>query len=41
MSTVIRGGTVVTAARSFPADVRIEGERIAAVGVEVRMPERP
>jgi len=32
MSTVIRGGTVVTAARSFAADVLIEGERIAGVG---------
>ena len=32
MSTVIRGGTVVTAARSFPADVLIEGGRVAAVG---------
>ncbi len=32
MSTVIRGGTVVTATRSFAADVLIEGERIAGVG---------
>ncbi len=35
MSTVIRGGTVVTAARSFPADVRVEGGRIAAVGPDL------
>jgi dihydropyrimidinase len=32
MSTVIKGGTVVTAARSFAADVLIGGESIAAVG---------
>ncbi len=32
MSTVIKGGTVVTASRSFAADVLIDGERIAAVG---------
>ena len=32
MTTVIKGGTVVTADCSFAADVRIEGERIAAVG---------
>src|SRR5689334_3293366 len=32
MSTVIKGGTVVTADMTFPADVLIEGETIAAVG---------
>ena len=32
MSTVIRGGTVVTAAQSYAADVLIDGERIAGVG---------
>lgn len=32
MSTVIRGGTVVTAAQSFAADVLIDGERIVGVG---------
>ncbi len=36
MSTVIKGGTVVTAARSFPADVLIEDGRIAAVGHDLR-----
>ena len=36
MSTVIKGGTVVTAHRSFAADVLIEGERIAAVGQGLR-----
>lgn len=32
MSTVIKNGTVVTADRSYKADVLIEGERIAAIG---------
>jgi dihydropyrimidinase len=32
MSTVIIGGTVVTASDMFPADVLIEGEQIVAVG---------
>ena len=32
MSTVIKGGTLVNAARSFAADLKIEGERIVAVG---------
>jgi len=32
MSTVIRGGTVVTAEQSYAADVLIDGERIAGVG---------
>ncbi|WP_421725370.1 dihydropyrimidinase [Bauldia sp.] len=32
MSTVIKGGTVVTADTSFPADVLIEGETISAIG---------
>ncbi len=32
MATVIKGGTVVTALRSFEADVLIEHERIAAIG---------
>ena len=35
MSTVIRGGTVVTATRSFPADVLVEDGRIAAVGADL------
>lgn len=33
---VIRGGTVVTAVATFPADVAIEGERIAAIGHGLR-----
>lgn len=32
MTTVIKGGTVVTAGDNFPADVLIEGEQIVAVG---------
>ncbi len=36
MATVIKGGTVVTALRSFEADVLIEGERIAAVGAGLK-----
>jgi len=36
MSTVIRGGTVVTATRSFAADVLIEGERIVGVGPKLQ-----
>jgi dihydropyrimidinase len=32
MSTVIKGGTVVTAGDTFAADVLIEGEQIAAIG---------
>ena len=32
MSVLIRGGTVVTADRTFRADVYCEGERIAAIG---------
>ncbi|MDQ7774512.1 dihydropyrimidinase [Paracoccus aminovorans] len=32
MSTVIKGGTIVTADLSYPADVLIEGGRIAGIG---------
>ncbi len=32
MSTVIKGGTIVTADRSFKADILIEGESITAIG---------
>jgi dihydropyrimidinase len=35
MKTLIHGGTVVTAEGSFPADVLVEGETIAAVGREL------
>src|SRR5512142_2418654 len=36
MRTIIRNGTVVTAADTFDADVLIDGEQIAAIG---RFPE--
>ncbi len=32
MSTVIKGGTIVAADRTYQADVLIEGEKIAAIG---------
>ncbi len=32
MAKVIKGGTVITADRTFKADVLIEGEKIVAVG---------
>ena len=32
MSKVIRGGTIVTADRTYVADVLVEGEKIAAIG---------
>src|SRR6201997_32573 len=35
MSIVIRGGRVVTAADDFVADVLVEGERIALIGVDL------
>ncbi|MGE5675227.1 MAG: dihydropyrimidinase [Mycobacterium leprae] len=38
MAVTITGGTVVTTAGSFAADLRIEGERIVAVGQGVRSP---
>jgi len=36
MSKVIKGGTVVTADRSWKADVLVEGGRIAAVGADLK-----
>ncbi|MCY4259799.1 MAG: dihydropyrimidinase [Rhodobacteraceae bacterium] len=36
MSRVIRGGTVITADRSFEADIRIEGETIAEIGSDLK-----
>lgn len=35
MSKVIKGGTIVTADRTYKADVLIEGERISAIGAEL------
>ena len=36
MSTVIKGGTVVTADRSYEADVLVEGEKIAEIGAGLK-----
>lgn len=36
MDTVIKGGTIITAAESYQADVGIVGERIAAIGHDLR-----
>ncbi|WP_018181992.1 dihydropyrimidinase [Kaistia granuli] len=35
MSTVIKGGTIVAADRSYEADIRIEGETIQAIGPDL------
>lgn len=32
MSILIKGGTIITAAETFPADILVEGERILAIG---------
>jgi dihydropyrimidinase len=39
MGIVLRGGTVVTAADRYKADVRVEDEKITAVGNHVTQPE--
>ncbi|MFZ5651971.1 MAG: dihydropyrimidinase [Bacillota bacterium] len=39
MGIVLSGGTVVTAADCCQADVRIEGEQVAAIGINIRRPE--
>lgn len=38
MGIVLNGGTIVTAADLYQADVRIEGERIVAIGYEIKQP---
>lgn len=38
MSIVLIGGTIVTAADVYQADVRIEGERIVAIGCDIKQP---
>jgi dihydropyrimidinase len=38
MGIVLNGGTIVTAADRYQADVRIEGERIVAIGYEIKQP---
>ncbi len=35
MAILIKGGTLVTAAETFPADILIEGERIQAIGADL------
>lgn len=39
MGIVLNGGTIVTAADTYQADVRIEGEKIVAMGHEIKQPE--
>ncbi|MCC5465832.1 dihydropyrimidinase [Pelosinus baikalensis] len=39
MGIVLRGGTIVTAVDYYKADVRIEGEKIVAIGKEIILPE--
>ncbi|SDH41571.1 dihydropyrimidinase [Desulfosporosinus hippei] len=38
MGIVLNGGTIVTAADQYQADVRIEGERIVAIGCDIKQP---
>lgn len=39
MGIVLRGGTIVTAVDYYKADIRIEGEKIVAIGKEIILPE--
>ena len=39
MGIVLNGGTIVTAVDVYQADVRIEGEKIVAIGHELKQPE--
>ena len=39
MSTVIKNGTLITAADTFAADILIEGEKIAQVGANLNAPD--
>ncbi|MDP4126920.1 MAG: dihydropyrimidinase [Bacillota bacterium] len=39
MGIVLNGGTIVTAADVYQADVRIEGESIVAIGHEIKQPD--
>jgi dihydropyrimidinase len=38
MATILTGGTIITAVDCYPADVRIEGEKIVAIGQHVHQP---
>ncbi|MEZ0396772.1 MAG: dihydropyrimidinase [Anaerolineales bacterium] len=35
MTTLIKGGTLVTAEKTFPADILIEGEKVARIGAHI------
>ena len=35
MKTLIKGGTVITAADTFPADILVDGEKIALMGADL------
>jgi dihydropyrimidinase len=39
MGVILRGGTIVTAADYYKADVRMEGEKVAAIGKGIILPE--
>lgn len=38
MTVLIKSGTLVTSAETFPADLLIEGEKIAAIGKDIQAP---
>ncbi len=38
MRTLIKNGTLITAAETFRADILIEGEKIAAIGASLNAP---
>ena len=39
MSTIIKSGTLITAAETFTADIHIEGEKIVAIGNNLNIPD--
>jgi len=39
MGIVVSGGTIVTAVDTYQADVRLEGEKIVALGLNIKQPE--
>ena len=39
MTLIIRSGTLITAAETFQADVLVEGDTIAAIGIDLSVPE--
>lgn len=39
MGILLKGGTIITAADEYQADVRIEGEKFVAVGHEIKQPD--